>query len=163
MARRWLLTGQPRRRRRRPRTTRAAPTPAPAADTTPVARTCFLDTIGKQSRQHGGPLLGTRRPHPDYAGGVASSSGGSAPSRRRRRRPAGPVGPRLRPLSSAEIASYDHLAPDLAARVRVVRHAPLGDPIELRLRNYALSIGREEASRIDVEPLPTPVLNPAAR
>jgi Fe2+ transport system protein FeoA len=48
-------------------------------------------------------------------------------------------------------------------RVRVVRHAPLGDPIELRLRNYALSIGREEASRIDVEPLPTPVLNPATR
>ncbi len=38
-------------------------------------------------------------------------------------------------------------------RVRVVRHAPLGDPIELRLRNYALSIGREEASRIDVDPL----------
>lgn len=41
-------------------------------------------------------------------------------------------------------------------RVRVIRHAPLGDPIELRLRNYALSIGREEASRIDVEPLPLP-------
>ena len=39
-------------------------------------------------------------------------------------------------------------------RIRVVRHAPLGDPIELCLRNYALSIGREEASNIDVEPLP---------
>lgn len=53
---------------------------------------------------------------------VTSSPGGSAPTRlRRRRRPAGPVGPRVRPLSSAEIASYDHLAPDLAARVRVVR------------------------------------------
>lgn len=38
-------------------------------------------------------------------------------------------------------------------RVRVIRHAPLGDPIELRLRNYALSIGRAEASRIDVDPL----------
>jgi len=38
-------------------------------------------------------------------------------------------------------------------RVRVVRHAPMGDPIELRLRNYSLSIGRGEASRIDVEPL----------
>jgi ferrous iron transport protein A len=38
--------------------------------------------------------------------------------------------------------------------IRVVRHAPLGDPIELCLRNYALSIGREEALRIDVDPLP---------
>ena len=36
-------------------------------------------------------------------------------------------------------------------RVRVVRRAPLGDPIELRLRNYALSIGCEEASRIEVD------------
>jgi Fe2+ transport system protein FeoA len=32
-----------------------------------------------------------------------------------------------------------------------VRRAPLGDPLELRLRNYALSIGREEAARIEVE------------
>ena len=38
-------------------------------------------------------------------------------------------------------------------RVRVVRRAPLGDPIELRLRNYALSIGCEEASRIEVDSL----------
>jgi ferrous iron transport protein A len=36
-------------------------------------------------------------------------------------------------------------------RVRLVRRAPLGDPLELRLRNYALSIGREEAARIEVE------------
>jgi len=85
-----------------------------------VVKTCFLDTIGRQSRHGGGPLLGTRYPYPEYAGGVASSPGGSAHSRRRRR-PVGPVGARLRPLSSAEIASYDHLAPDLAARVRVVR------------------------------------------
>lgn len=52
---------------------------------------------------------------------MATSPGGSASSRLRRRRPTGPVGPRVRPLSSAEIASYDHLAPDLATRVRVVR------------------------------------------
>lgn len=38
-------------------------------------------------------------------------------------------------------------------RVRVVRRAPLGDPIELRVRNYSLSIRLEEASRIEVEPL----------
>lgn len=36
-------------------------------------------------------------------------------------------------------------------RVRLVRRAPLGDPLELRLRNYALSIGREEAAQIEVE------------
>jgi Fe2+ transport system protein FeoA len=36
--------------------------------------------------------------------------------------------------------------------VRVVRRAPLGDPIELRLRNYSLSIRREEAALIEVEP-----------
>lgn len=36
-------------------------------------------------------------------------------------------------------------------RVRVVRRAPLGDPIELRLRNYSLSIRLEEAARIEVE------------
>lgn len=51
---------------------------------------------------------------------MAPSPGGPLASRPRRR-PAGPTGPRIRPLSSAEIASYDHLAPDLAARVRVVR------------------------------------------
>lgn len=36
--------------------------------------------------------------------------------------------------------------------VRVVRRAPLGDPIELRLRNYSLSIRLEEAAQIEVEP-----------
>ena len=34
--------------------------------------------------------------------------------------------------------------------VRVVRVAPLGDPIELRVRNYALSLRRAEASNIAV-------------
>lgn len=35
--------------------------------------------------------------------------------------------------------------------IGVVRRAPLGDPIELRLRGYSLSIRREEASRVTVE------------
>jgi Fe2+ transport system protein FeoA len=35
-------------------------------------------------------------------------------------------------------------------RVTVVRVAPLGDPIELSLRGYALSIRRAEAMAIDV-------------
>ncbi len=34
--------------------------------------------------------------------------------------------------------------------VRVVRVAPLGDPIELRLRNYSLSVRRAAATKIAV-------------
>ena len=34
--------------------------------------------------------------------------------------------------------------------VRVVRVAPLGDPIELRVRNYGLSVRRADAARIAV-------------
>ena len=36
--------------------------------------------------------------------------------------------------------------------VRVVRIAPLGDPLELRLRDYSLSVRRSEAGRIAVRP-----------
>ena len=35
-------------------------------------------------------------------------------------------------------------------QVQVVRVAPLGDPIELRLRDYALSVRRSDAARIAV-------------
>jgi ferrous iron transport protein A len=35
-------------------------------------------------------------------------------------------------------------------KVSVTRVAPLGDPLELRLRNYALSIRRTEALSIEV-------------
>ena len=35
--------------------------------------------------------------------------------------------------------------------IEVVRVAPLGDPIELRLRNYSLCLRRSEATNIDVE------------
>ncbi len=34
--------------------------------------------------------------------------------------------------------------------VRVVRVAPLGDPIELRLRDYSLSVRRADAAQIEV-------------
>ena len=37
-------------------------------------------------------------------------------------------------------------------RIRVVRVAPLGDPIELRVRNYSLSLRRAEAAKIVVSP-----------
>jgi Fe2+ transport system protein FeoA len=36
-------------------------------------------------------------------------------------------------------------------RVSVTRVAPLGDPLELRLRNYALSIRRAEALSIEID------------
>jgi Fe2+ transport system protein FeoA len=35
--------------------------------------------------------------------------------------------------------------------VTVHREAPLGDPIELRVRNYALSIRRADARGIEIE------------
>lgn len=36
--------------------------------------------------------------------------------------------------------------------VCVSRVAPLGDPIELRLRSYTLSIRREDAEKIQIQP-----------
>lgn len=36
-------------------------------------------------------------------------------------------------------------------RVQITRVAPLGDPLELRLRNYALSIRRSEALSIEID------------
>jgi ferrous iron transport protein A len=36
-------------------------------------------------------------------------------------------------------------------RVTLTRVAPLGDPLELRVRNYALSIRRAEALAIEVD------------
>ena len=38
--------------------------------------------------------------------------------------------------------------------VEVVGFAPLGDPMEIRLADYRLSLRRGEASRIRVTPLP---------
>jgi Fe2+ transport system protein FeoA len=37
-------------------------------------------------------------------------------------------------------------------RVRLIRVAPLGDPLELRVRGYALSVRRAEAARIGTRP-----------
>ena len=66
----------------------------------------------------------------------------------------------LRPGETAEIVSIDcsrrmsrrlmemGLLP--GTEVRVVRIAPLGDPMELRLRDYSLSVRRSEAARIAV-------------
>jgi len=38
--------------------------------------------------------------------------------------------------------------------IEVVGFAPLGGPLEIRLRDYRLSLRRREAARISVQPLP---------
>jgi Fe2+ transport system protein FeoA len=38
--------------------------------------------------------------------------------------------------------------------VELIAFAPLGDPLEVRLGDYRLSLRRSEASRVEVEPLP---------
>lgn len=37
-------------------------------------------------------------------------------------------------------------------RIRVVRRAPMGDPIELRVRGFSLSIRKADAAAVVVEP-----------
>lgn len=68
----------------------------------------------------------------------------------------------LPPGQSAEVLSVDcergiarrlmemGLLP--GTQVQVVRIAPLGDPLELRLRDYALSVRKSDAARITVKP-----------
>ena len=43
------------------------------------------------------------------------------------------------------------LTPGVDVEIRGV--APLGDPLELELRGYRLSIRKSEAARVDVEPV----------
>ncbi len=38
--------------------------------------------------------------------------------------------------------------------VEVLAEAPLGGPVEVRLRDYRLSLRRTEAARVEVQPLP---------
>jgi hypothetical protein len=40
------------------------------------------------------------------------------------------------------------------AEIEVMRIAPLGDPVEYRVRGYRLSLRRSEAAHVVVEPLP---------
>ena len=43
------------------------------------------------------------------------------------------------------------MGPIPKTRVRVEKIAPLGDPLELRVRGYSLSLRKEDASKIEVE------------
>ena len=38
------------------------------------------------------------------------------------------------------------------AEVTVIKLAPMGDPIELHIRGYELTIRKEDAGKIEVEP-----------
>ena len=40
------------------------------------------------------------------------------------------------------------------AEITVIKYAPLGDPIELMIHGYELTLRLEDAARIEVEPLP---------
>jgi Fe2+ transport system protein FeoA len=39
-----------------------------------------------------------------------------------------------------------------SATVEAVRRAPLGDPLDVKIRGYHLSLRREEAAAIEVDP-----------
>ncbi len=41
----------------------------------------------------------------------------------------------------------------IGTRVQLVRYAPLGDPVEIKLRGYNLSLRKQEAERIIVRPI----------
>lgn len=41
----------------------------------------------------------------------------------------------------------------LGAELDVIRTAPLGDPVEIRVRGCSLSLRKEEAAIVQVEPL----------
>lgn len=68
----------------------------------------------------------------------------------------------LAPGSAAKVAAVDPQSPigrrllDLGfvpgTEVRVLRRAPLGDPVEYELRGYRICLRRSEALRIQVEP-----------
>lgn len=51
------------------------------------------------------------------------------------------------------IARYAEMGITPGVVVEVTRVAPLGDPVEIRMRGYRLSLRREEVDGIDVEPL----------
>ncbi len=45
--------------------------------------------------------------------------------------------------------------------VRVERHAPLGDPVEISIKGYCLALRMQEAQEIEVEPISGVCVPPA--
>ncbi len=69
----------------------------------------------------------------------------------------------LKPGQSGQVVSLGESGPlkrrimDMGVtpgvQVKVIKVAPLGDPVEVHVRGYELSLRKEEASRIQVEPV----------
>ncbi|MBR7001341.1 MAG: ferrous iron transport protein B [Neisseriaceae bacterium] len=47
--------------------------------------------------------------------------------------------------------------------VQMVKHAPMGDPVELQLRGYTLTLRRSDAAKIEIEPCEKPVFRQPER
>ena len=43
-----------------------------------------------------------------------------------------------------------------ATTIEAVRRAPLGDPLDVKVRGYHLSLRREEAAAVEISPNPVP-------
>jgi Fe2+ transport system protein FeoA len=54
-------------------------------------------------------------------------------------------------LAPAEKQRLQELGLTIGAEVAVVRVAPLGDPIELKLRGYLLSLRKADAANIQID------------
>ena len=68
-----------------------------------------------------------------------------------------PIGARAR---VCQVAGADELCMRLlemgltpGVEVAVIGVAPLGDPLELEIRGYRLSVRRSEAARVEIDPL----------
>jgi ferrous iron transport protein A len=68
-----------------------------------------------------------------------------------------PIGSRARVI---DVAGADEISLRLmemgitpGADIRVIGAAPLGDPLELEVRGYRLSVRKSEAARIEIKPL----------
>ena len=56
------------------------------------------------------------------------------------------------PASGASFVRLREMGLLPGTRVRLVRRAPLGDPLEIEVRGYRLSLRRDEADHVLVEP-----------
>ncbi len=57
--------------------------------------------------------------------------------------------------TAVESSSQTNLPPDVAENflLRVTRHAPLGDPTEIEVRDFHLSLRKDEADALIVTPV----------
>ena len=54
------------------------------------------------------------------------------------------------PVDSEDCERIEEMGVTPGEPFEVIRYAPLGDPIEIRIRGYLLSLRKEEADRIQV-------------